>query len=69
VKRTTRNRKSKAEGGCRGQKEDAKRNAAIMDMLRRRDSWNHIIAAATGCSRSTLSRLGQQVKRDAFADK
>jgi DNA invertase Pin-like site-specific DNA recombinase len=55
--------KLKAEGGYRGRKEDTKRNAAIMDMLRRGDSWNHIIAA-TGCSRSTLSRLGQQVKRD-----
>jgi DNA invertase Pin-like site-specific DNA recombinase len=54
--------KLKAEGGYRGRKEDTKRNAAIMDMLRRGDSWNHIIAA-TGCSRSTLSRLGQQVKR------
>ena len=53
--------KLKAEGGYRGRKEDTKRNAAIMDMLRRGDSWNHIIAA-TGCSRSTLSRLGQRVK-------
>jgi DNA invertase Pin-like site-specific DNA recombinase len=56
--------KLKAEGGYRGRKEDTKRNAAIMDMLRRGDSWNHIIAAA-GCSRSTLSRLGQQVKSQA----
>lgn len=54
--------KLKAEGGYRGRKEDTKRNAAIMDMLRRGDSWNHIISA-TGCSRSTLSRLGQQVKQ------
>lgn len=56
--------KLKAKGGYRGRKEDTKRNAAIMDMLRRGDSWNHIIAA-TGCSRSTLSRLGQQIKRQA----
>jgi DNA invertase Pin-like site-specific DNA recombinase len=53
----------KEAGGYRGRKPDAQRNAAIMQMLRRGDSWNTIIAA-TGCSRSTLSRLGQQVKQD-----
>jgi uncharacterized protein YerC len=37
------------------------RNAAIMQTLRKGNSWNHIIAA-TGCSSSTLSRLGQTVK-------
>ncbi len=53
--------KRKAEGGYRGRKEDTQRNEAIMSMLRRGDSWNHIIAA-TGCSRSTLSRLNQRLK-------
>jgi DNA invertase Pin-like site-specific DNA recombinase len=58
--------KLKAEGGYKGRKPDTERNAAIMAMLRRGDSWNHIIAA-TGCSRSTLSRLGLQVKQEAAA--
>jgi DNA invertase Pin-like site-specific DNA recombinase len=53
--------KLKAEGGYKGRKEDVGRNEAIMSMLRRGDSWNHIIAA-TGCSRSTLSKLNQRVK-------
>lgn len=53
--------KLKAEGGYKGRKEDVQRNEAIMAMLRRGDSWNHVIAA-TGCSRSTLSRLAQRVR-------
>jgi DNA invertase Pin-like site-specific DNA recombinase len=53
--------KLKAEGGYRGRKEDTKRNEAIMAMLNKGDSWNHIVAA-TGCSRSTLSRLAQRLK-------
>lgn len=53
--------KLKAEGGYKGRKEDVQRNEAIMTMLRRGDSWNHVIAA-TGCSRSTLSRLAQRVR-------
>lgn len=53
--------KLKAEGGYKGRKEDAERNEAIMCMLSRGDSWNHIIAA-TGCSRSTLSRLSHRLK-------
>jgi DNA invertase Pin-like site-specific DNA recombinase len=53
--------KLKAEGGYRGRKEDVQRNEAIMMMLRRGDSWNHVVAA-TGCSRSTLSRLAQRVR-------
>ncbi|MCY1206796.1 putative transposon DNA-invertase [compost metagenome] len=56
--------KLKSEGGYKGRKPDVQRNAAIMNMLRRGDSWNSIVAA-TGCSRSTLSRLAQQVKEDA----
>ncbi|TCS38376.1 DNA invertase Pin-like site-specific DNA recombinase [Paucimonas lemoignei] len=53
--------KLKAEGGYKGRKEDTERNEAIMEMLRRGDSWNHIIAAS-GCSRSTLSRLSHRIK-------
>jgi DNA invertase Pin-like site-specific DNA recombinase len=48
--------KLKAAGGYKGRKEDMKRNEAITSMLQRGDSWNSIVAA-TGCSRSTLSRL------------
>ena len=58
--------KLKAEGGYRGRKEDTKRNDAITTMLRNGDSWNHIVAA-TGCSRSTLSRLAQRLKEAATA--
>jgi DNA invertase Pin-like site-specific DNA recombinase len=54
--------KLKAAGGYRGRKPNDQRNAAIMQMLRRGDSWNTIIAA-TDCSRSTLSRLSRQVKQ------
>jgi DNA invertase Pin-like site-specific DNA recombinase len=53
--------KLKAEGGYKGRKEDVQRNEAIMTMLRRGDTWSHIIAA-TGCSRSTLSRLSARLK-------
>lgn len=54
----------KAEGGYKGRKEDSKRNEAIMDMLEKGQSWNSIIDA-TGCSRSTLSRLSQRLKEAA----
>jgi DNA invertase Pin-like site-specific DNA recombinase len=54
--------KLKAEGGYKGRKEDVQRNEAIMTMLCRGDSWNHVIAA-TGCSRSTLSRLSQRMRQ------
>jgi len=56
--------KLKAEGGYKGRKEDTKRNEAIMAMLKKGDSWNHIVTA-TGCSRSTLSRLAQRLKEAA----
>lgn len=52
--------KLKAEGGYKGRKEDTKRNEAIIAMLRNGNSWNQVIAA-TGCSRSTLSRLSQRL--------
>ncbi|WP_059410588.1 recombinase family protein [Cupriavidus basilensis] len=53
--------KLKEAGGYRGRKPNDQRNAAIMQMIRRGDSWNTIIAA-TECSRSTLSRLSRQIK-------
>ena len=52
--------KLKASGGYKGRKEDAPRNEQIVQMLREGKSWNQIIAA-TGCSRSTLSRMRQRV--------
>lgn len=48
--------KAKAANRYQGRPENAKRNAEIVRMLDRGDTWNSIIAA-TGCSRSTLSRL------------
>jgi len=56
--------KLKDAGGYPGRKPDTQRNAAIKQMMRSGTSWNHIVAA-TGCSRSTLSRLGQEVKNEA----
>jgi DNA invertase Pin-like site-specific DNA recombinase len=51
---------AKAKGAYRGRPEDTKRNDAIISMLRKGQSWNSIIDA-TGCSRSTLSRLSKRV--------
>jgi len=58
--------KAQAIGAYRGRKEDIKRNAAIMDMLRNGMSWNGVVAA-TGCSRSTLSRLSKRMQVPASA--
>ncbi|TPJ27156.1 recombinase family protein [Mesorhizobium sp. B2-8-3] len=52
--------KAKSSGHYRGRPEDAKRNAAIVNMLKGGQSWNGIIDA-TGCSRSTLSRLSKRL--------
>lgn len=54
-------RTAKAKGAYRGRPEDEKRNAAITEMLKSGQSWNSIIAA-TGCSRSTLSRLAKRLR-------
>jgi DNA invertase Pin-like site-specific DNA recombinase len=54
---------AKKAGKYRGRPEDTKRNEAILKMLRSGNSWNSIVAA-TGCSRSTLSRIS---KRDSPA--
>lgn len=51
--------KAKVDGLYRGRPEDTERNAAIRKMLDSGMSWNSIVAA-TGCSRSTLSRLAKK---------
>nr|WP_031241134.1 recombinase family protein [Mesorhizobium sp. LNHC220B00] len=51
--------KARRSGLYRGRPEDAKRNAAIVKMLKDGQSWNSIVSA-TGCSRSTLSRLAKR---------
>ncbi len=48
--------KAKADGKYKGRPENKSRNAALLKMLESGQSWNSIIAA-TGCSRSTLSKL------------
>lgn len=53
--------KAKAAGAYKGRPEDEARNKAIMGMLASGQSWNSILAA-TGCSRSTLSRLNKRIK-------
>jgi len=52
--------KAKAEGRYRGRPEDTERKNAILKMLRKGQSWNDIIAA-TGCSRSTLSKVAKRM--------
>jgi DNA invertase Pin-like site-specific DNA recombinase len=52
--------KAKEAGEYRGRPEDTVRNAAILRMLQSGQSWSTIIAA-TGCSRSTLSRLAKRL--------
>lgn len=44
----------------RGRVEDTARNDAIVKMLKSGHTWSDIVAA-TGCSRSTLSRLSKRV--------
>lgn len=51
--------KAKAQGMYRGRPADEKRNQAIKQMLRSGQSWSSIVQA-TGCSRSTLSRLAKE---------
>lgn len=51
--------KAKTDGRYRGRPENRDRNDAILSMLRAGQSWN-IIIRATGCSRSTLSRLSKR---------
>ncbi len=53
--------KAKSEGVYKGRPEDTGRNASIIKMLEKGMSWSSIISA-TGCSRSTLSRLAKRTK-------
>ena len=46
----------------KGRPEDAKRNEAILLMLRSGQSWTRI-TDATCCSRSTLARLAKRLPR------
>jgi len=48
--------KAKTAGLYRGRKPDAARHALILDMLERKMTWAQVVAA-TGASRSTLSRI------------
>lgn len=48
--------KAKAEGRYKGRPEDTARNTAILELLNAGASWSQVVAA-TGASRSTLSRL------------
>jgi len=50
--------KAKDAGLYKGRPANDARNAAILKMLASGQSWNSIVAA-TGCSRSTLSRLNR----------
>lgn len=52
--------KAKAEGRFKGRPENVERNRAIMAMLRKGQPWASIVKA-TGCSRSTLSKLSKRV--------
>ena len=52
--------KAKADGVYKGRPEDTERNQAIIKMLKAKQSWSSIISA-TGCSRSTLSRLSKRI--------
>jgi DNA invertase Pin-like site-specific DNA recombinase len=59
--------KAKAEKRYRGRPEDTKRNAAVVEMLRKGMSWNAIIEASgtssgRKLSRATLSKLSKRVK-------
>lgn len=51
--------KAKTEGACKGRREDVGRNAVIVSMLSKGMTWSEI-QKATGCSRSTLSRLRER---------
>ncbi|UIN38451.1 recombinase family protein [Methylobacterium oryzae] len=59
--------RAKAAGLYRGRQEDKKRNEGIAAMLRTGSPWSQI-QAATGCSRSTLSRIAKRVKATPLQD-
>lgn len=51
---------AKDRGVYRGRPENTKRNAGLIKMLQNGQSWSSIVDA-TGCSRSTLSRLSKRI--------
>jgi DNA invertase Pin-like site-specific DNA recombinase len=53
--------RAKDGGLYKGRPEDVERNAAIMKMLAKGQSWSSIVNA-TGCSRATLAKLAKRVK-------
>lgn len=57
--------KAKEQGRYKGRPEDTGRNAALMDMLRKGQTWASI-TKATGVSTSTLSRLAKRIREDQF---
>jgi DNA invertase Pin-like site-specific DNA recombinase len=52
--------KARTDGRYKGRPEDTERNTAIVKMLASGQSWSSIVAA-TGASRSTLSKLAKRV--------
>lgn len=56
--------KAKEAGAYKGRPEDTERNAALIDMLRKGQTWASIVKA-TGVSTSTLSRLAKRIKENA----
>lgn len=56
--------KAKREGLFKGRRENVKRNAAILGMLKGGQTWAKIMDA-TGCSKSTLARLSQRKTAEA----
>lgn len=52
--------KAKVDGLYKGRQEDTQRNAVIADMLTKGMTWGDI-QKATGCSRSTLSRIKNRI--------
>jgi DNA invertase Pin-like site-specific DNA recombinase len=58
---------AKAKGVYVGKRENVSRNTAIIGMLAAKTPWSAIVAA-TGCSRSTLSRLAKRVPKTEMRD-
>lgn len=55
--------KAQQEGRYRGRPEDTERNEAIMDMLRKNQSWGNIMKA-TKVSKGTLAKLSKRLKSE-----
>ncbi len=55
--------KAKAAGAYKGRKEDSERNAGIAAMLQAGSPWSQILAA-TGCSRSTISKVRKRLSAE-----